>query len=527
MRSLTVSFAAFLAGAVTLVPNDARACGGCIYGAPTEADASTSQSPSVVTDHRMALAIDPEMTTLWDQIEYAGEPEQFAWVLPIRGTVVVGLGSDAFIDAIDQRTTPTILGPRVFCNPPPAPPPGSGSNGGSSSDFGSGGRGGSFGCGCGGASDMEAMPTSSGTAADAGSGFASDTSAGPPDEGVTVTERKSVGPYETVQISGDSSESIIGWLRRNKYVIPTDIEPILKKYTDEKFDFLAVRLAPGSGVHAMKPIRVSWRGATPMLPLRMVAAGVGASVGIKLFVIGDGRWKTKNFATYTIEDSDLIWDFRLSRSNYTALRADKAGLQDMHAFALETSDDYAGSLFPTRDADDSDGGLSMSDGAGKEASSEVGDATDDASVMDAIPSDAAPVPPPEDTGMKPLVSPTATDVEVAFGKKSIRRITRLRADLPSRHLNIDLELEADTDQSVIGTRRSISRHTGAETLCTWGVSSVQPQGLDEPPPSIGGKPPTAAACTVGERTSPFRVPPLGVFSLLGLAVARSLLRRRP
>ena len=493
------------------VPTDARACGGCIYG-PTPADAGTTQNPSVVTDHRMVLSIDPEATTLWDQIEYAGDPDNFAWVLPIRGAVVVGLGSDAFIDGLDKKTQPTILGPQVFCNAPPQQNFGGGGNDYSSSSS----------CGCFGSADMEASDLAASASVDTG---VSGIDVGIPDEGVVITDRRAVGPYETVQIHGDDSESILGWLRRNKYVIPASIEPVINKYIAEKFDFLAVRLAPSTDVHAMKPIRVSWRGATPMLPLRMVAAGVGESVGIKLFVIGDGRWRTKNFASYTINNADLVWDFKESRSNYSKLRADKAGLQDLHAFALETSIELYGTDVPSRDPDD--GGLNMADAAGEASETAVGDASEEVAA-DAADAPSADAPPGYDGGAPPMISPTESDVSVAFGKKLYRRVTRLRADLPLRHLNVDLELEADDDQSMVPVRRPVPKYINGEKLCQFGISSVQYASVSSPlTPAEGEKPrPTAAACTVGERRSPLRLPAMALFGVAGVALLRVVRRRR-
>jgi hypothetical protein len=521
-----------LAAAVYLVPTDARACGGCIYGAPTAADASVQQNPSVVTDHRMVLAIDPEMTTLWDQIEYAGEPENFAWVLPIRGAVTVGLGSDAFIDGLDKKTAPRIVGPQVFCNPPPQPSFGGGGGGGNTTDY---DYGSSASCACGamsGEDSAEYAPSS--TSVDTGTAGA-DGGLDIPDEGVVITERKAVGPYETVQIHGDGAESILGWLRRNKYVIPTEVEPVLNKYIGEKFDFLAVRLAPSADVHAMKPIRVSWKGAFPMLPLRMVAAGVGDSVGIKLFVIGDGRWKTKNFATFTISNDDLIWDFTIGRSNYTTLRADKAGLQDLHAFALESSINMNAYEVPGKDPDAPDGGLNMSDGAGEASeTSEVSDgesseaATDAASDVEADAVADAPAETSVDAaGLPPMIPATASDTDVAFGKKSFRRVTRLRADLPKRHLNVDLELEADDDQAVIDTTRRVIRQKGAETLCPFGVASVNLNTTSAAlkRAEVDGKP-QSAACNVGETRSSLKLPMLAIFGLAGVGLVRILRRKR-
>ena len=79
----------------TLLETEALACGGCF--APPE-------NPTVVTDHRMILSVSKAQTTLYDQIRYQGDPGSFAWVLPIAGTVEVGLSSDALFGVLDQQT---------------------------------------------------------------------------------------------------------------------------------------------------------------------------------------------------------------------------------------------------------------------------------------------------------------------------------------------------------------------------------------------------------------------------------------
>src|SRR5690349_10531233 len=75
--------------------SDASACGAC---------APPTGEPTQVTGHRMLLSISQQQTTLWDQIEYAGEPSSFAWILPIKGQVDVGLSSDALFNLFSDRT---------------------------------------------------------------------------------------------------------------------------------------------------------------------------------------------------------------------------------------------------------------------------------------------------------------------------------------------------------------------------------------------------------------------------------------
>src|SRR6185503_5264661 len=83
-----------------------------------------------------------------------------------------------------------------------------------------------------------------------------------------------------------------------------------------------LRLSPDQGIQQMSPVRVVSPGAVPVLPLRMVAAGTGANVDITLFVIGEGRWETKNFPSGLVDTEELSWDFSTNASTYSTRRQD-------------------------------------------------------------------------------------------------------------------------------------------------------------------------------------------------------------
>src|SRR5271165_5073629 len=88
----------------------ASACGGCFHP-PT-------QNVTDITDERMLLAVSAKQSTLYDQIEYSGSPSSFAWVLPIHGTVTVGLSADVLFDSIDALTATQIIPPPQNCPSP-------------------------------------------------------------------------------------------------------------------------------------------------------------------------------------------------------------------------------------------------------------------------------------------------------------------------------------------------------------------------------------------------------------------------
>ncbi|HEY6460867.1 MAG TPA: DUF2330 domain-containing protein, partial [Polyangiaceae bacterium] len=362
--------------------SDARACGGCFHG--------PSQSPDVITDHRMIFRVTPQQTTLYDEIEYQGNPSSFAWVLPIKGPVTVGLGADVVFSALDSATKTTIQSPNL----PPCQT-----------------------CSCG---DFGGTGSSSGGSS--GGGLAGDAGA------VTVLSQQVVGPYDSVQLQSSDPNALTDWLTTNGFTIPSDIDPIIAAYVNEGFDFLALKLQPGQGVTAMRPVRVTTPGAGLTLPLRMVSAGTGATVGITLWVVGDGRYEAANFPNFTIQASQLVWDWNLSSSTYTTLvqqqesAASDATWQtesslDISPYQIESpvlsdqaSDDYL--PIPASDA-----------GAGPgDAGSSAGETADQV---------------------------RQDDLATLFpgGNQGTVRITRMRADLSHAALATDLNLQASADQT--------------------------------------------------------------------------------
>src|SRR5580704_18296336 len=104
VRSL-LGVAGLAALSMAAVSRDAHACGGCFH--------PPSQSGDVITDERMGFVITPQQTTLYDEINYQGNPASFAWVLPIHGQVTVGLSSDVVFAALDAATQTTIVAPNL------------------------------------------------------------------------------------------------------------------------------------------------------------------------------------------------------------------------------------------------------------------------------------------------------------------------------------------------------------------------------------------------------------------------------
>ena len=280
-----------LSGSLVLAhTRDAQACGGCFHP-PTP---STSPMTTVVTAHRMAFALSTARTVLWDQIQYAGSPAEFSWVLPVRGDATLEAAEDAWFESLEAVTSTQVSPPQLNCF----------TRTGSQNS----------GCSCvgvGGAASDDSFAGNAGT---------SGGTTVPPD--VTVQHQGTVGPYQFVQLTATSSMSLEQWLADNGYVVPTDVQPVVAAYVREGFGFIALKLRPQASIREMTPVRVITPGASPTLPLRMVAAGTGSTVGITLYVIAEGRYEPEVFPTASVDFTKLTWDWSMTPglSNYSELR---------------------------------------------------------------------------------------------------------------------------------------------------------------------------------------------------------------
>jgi hypothetical protein len=256
--------------ALAQVPSEAHACGGC-FSPPTIG------MPSPVTGHRMAVAMSTSGTTLWDQIQYAGNPEDFVWVLPVTGTPMVELADNGFFEALTQVSTITMtapLPPQRFC-------PSSG------------------GCGLGCASSSYS-PASAGDAGTA----------------VIVHFEGVVGPYETATIGSTDPMALVTWLQDHGYLVPDAILPTIAHYVSLGSNFTVLRLAPTAGIDRMQPVRVTSPGLSLTFPLRMVAAGVQTTVDLELFVFAEGRMEAANFGNTEVDRDAITFDWTTSTFSY-------------------------------------------------------------------------------------------------------------------------------------------------------------------------------------------------------------------
>ena len=120
------------------------------------------------------------------QVDYVGDAEDFAWVIPVPGYPKLFSVEDEIFYELHELTKP---------------PPTSG-----------------FACGGG------MFPTAS------------------PDEGVHIWEENQVGIYHTTTLSASDPNSLVGWLNDNGYAFPAEGQEILDYYVQQSWFFVAMKI---------------------------------------------------------------------------------------------------------------------------------------------------------------------------------------------------------------------------------------------------------------------------------------------
>jgi hypothetical protein len=358
-------------------------------------------------------------------------------VLPIHGTVTVGLSADVLFDSIDTLTATQIIPPQPNCPSPNC-----------AFNF------------------PGLVPTGA-------AGYAGSVDAG----AVQVLTQAIVGPYETVQLHSTDSSALDTWLTGNGFNIPAAVQPILSAYVSEGFDFLAMKLLPNEGVQAMRPVRVTTSGASLSLPLRMASIGTGAITGITIWVIADGRYQPQNFPYFHIDDSQLVWDWSQNISNYTTLRVQNEANLKNAGWEIESS---IGLNEQTITNVILSGGQYYGNGL---ASSAPIDATQDYLPIGNPDAGAAA----GDGGYESAEQVRDDDITALFAGLTgpTVRVTRIRSDIAQTAMTSDFVLEASSDQSDLSNVRNITQSVNLTCTIYNGCNAVGSGTLAQAQASVG------------------------------------------
>ncbi|MFV8753287.1 DUF2330 domain-containing protein [Nannocystaceae bacterium ST9] len=271
----------------------AEACGG------TFCDNTLIPMPVDQTGEDILFIRDGADVEVHIRIQYMGEAERFAWIVPLQAIPEVAVGSELLFASLSQATAPFWYTNRSY-DCPIDPTNAEGSDGG---DF----------------------------TGDTGVKF--DAGGGP-----EIVFQDTVGSFDVIVLQGGTAAEVIDFLTANDYAQDPEAEPILQEYLDEGFLFAAVKLAAAADVDQIHPLTFRFPGDEPCVPIRLTRIAAEQDMGIRVYLLGGERWVPSNYDHVVLNPLRYDWKNSPGIAGYVgllSLAADEAGGQ---AFAT----DYAG-----------------------------------------------------------------------------------------------------------------------------------------------------------------------------------------
>ncbi|HEX5059166.1 MAG TPA: DUF2330 domain-containing protein [Kofleriaceae bacterium] len=308
-HALAAGLALLTAGAVLLAQTPvAQACGCLSPPAVTEGQYAVNQSAE-----QIIFETEPGWVTAHVLIKYAGDPAKFAWIIPVPEVPELAISPVSAFGLLDKLTAPDIsvssenicpisewtcqYNDPVYCG------------------------------GFGGADDL-------GEGGGSGAGASADAGAGAPGDPVTVINEQVVGDYQTVTFRASEAAAATQWLRDNGFIVNQTTSIYMESYVQANMVFVAAKLIPGAGVKAIKPLKMRYRAAYPMVPLILTAVAAEPHLTVTTFIYGDRPFRPLGHPVVEINPERIARD-SANRSNYPQVLARTIDEAGGDAFAIE------------------------------------------------------------------------------------------------------------------------------------------------------------------------------------------------
>jgi hypothetical protein len=284
------SFAAIAALLVDARP--AEACGCLSPPAVTTGEFAINQRAE-----QIIFEVEPGWVTAHVLIRYAGDPSQFAWIVPVPEVPEMAISPISAFSLLDRATAPFVQVTEENICP---------------------------------VSEYTCQRAESCGFNDAvGLADAGASSDGAPggNNPVDVIDEKVVGDYQTVTFRASEAAAATQWLRDNGFVVNSTTSIYMESYVQANMVFVAVKLVPGAGVSSIKPLKMKYRAAFPQVPLILTAVAAEPHLTVTSFIYGAKPFKPQGHPVVTIDPNRIAKD-STGRFNYPMVMArtvDEAG----------------------------------------------------------------------------------------------------------------------------------------------------------------------------------------------------------
>ncbi|WP_405901552.1 DUF2330 domain-containing protein [Streptomyces sp. NBC_00727] len=113
---------------------------------------------------------------------------------------------------------------------------------------------------------------------------------------VDVVGRERLGPFDVARLTATDPEALEGWLKENGFELPDRLATALRPYVEQKWEYVAVRLAPeerGSLLSGtLEPLRLRFASDRLVYPMRLSELAATPQT-LDLYVLADHRMEPR------------------------------------------------------------------------------------------------------------------------------------------------------------------------------------------------------------------------------------------
>jgi MYXO-CTERM domain-containing protein len=255
------------------------------------------------TGENILFVMDGQTVEAHVQIQYQGDAERFAWVVPMQKIPEVTVGSQRLFANLLANTVPT------FSYAQQTDVCGGGTGGGTGGSLSTGGTGGA----------------SSGGSAGGGGG-------------PSVVFQKTVGAFEVTVLQGGTAQEVGDWLTTNNYQQIPNAAALLQQYVERSFVFAAIKLTAGAGTEEIHPLVFKYEGNEPCVPIVLTAVAATEDMGVRTFFLGDDRVVPVNYKHVVLNPVRIDWQSFASNYTQAVSRGADSPISNGQGFVTE----YAG-----------------------------------------------------------------------------------------------------------------------------------------------------------------------------------------
>jgi len=235
------------------------------------------------------------------RINYVGDSEAFAWVVPVASIPDVGVGTDDVFTQLEARTSPYFYLEYDWNADCPF--------------------------------DMYYPELAAGGNAD----FSED-------GGVNILGQDQAGPYNYTILESSNTAALVAWLNENDYEQPPEATALIDHYVAQEMTFVAIKLQNDKSAGDIVPLVLDFEEANPCVPLVLTQVAATPDMPIKVWTLSESRAIPTNWMHVTINEKKINW---LDGGwNYNEEVTEAINEANGHAFTTE----YAGSSDIMKDA---------------------------------------------------------------------------------------------------------------------------------------------------------------------------------